>query len=144
MKKIVVKKDDGTVAIILPTLEATPKLLERDAKAVPGYVSHREIDDSELPQDRQFREAWTDDFDTKTVDVHIPKAHDICRDKFRRLRKAKLATLDIQFMQAIENFESIDEISKKKQALRDVTKVELPTTIEELSNFLPDILKDES
>ena len=144
MKKIAVKKDDGTVAIVIPTPEATPELMERDAKAVPGYVSHREIDDDQLPQDRTFRNAWTDDLDTITVDVHMPKAHEIYRDKLRYLRKAKLAALDIKFMQALENSESVSEISKKKQELRDITKIELPSTVEELSNFLPDILKDES
>lgn len=144
MKKIAVKRDDGTVAIIIPTLESTPELMERDAKAVPGYVSHREIDDEHIPEDRTFRNAWTDDLDTPTIDVHIPKAHDIYRDRLRYLRKPRLAELDIQFMKAIEKNESVTEISAKKQELRDITKIDLPNTVEELLNFLPDALKDES
>jgi hypothetical protein len=33
------------------------------------------------------------------------------------------------------------EIAAKKQELRDVTEVSLPDTVDELKNFLPNILK---
>ena len=34
------------------------------------------------------------------------------------------------------------EIAVKKQVLRDITKIELPTNIIELNNFWPEILND--
>ena len=139
MKKIAVKRSDGGVSIIVPTNEATPALLLRDALAVVGYVSHREIEDNKIPTDRYFRNAWTDDNPTTTVDVDITKAKDIKKNYMRQLRKPKLEALDIEFMKALEtgDTQAQSSIAAKKQELRAVTDLSLPETVEELKAFLP-------
>lgn len=143
MKKIVVKRADGGVSIIHPTNEATPELLERDALATAGYVSHREIDDSQLPADRVFRDAWTDDYPTDTVDVNIKKAQAIKYDTFRVLRTPLLSAADIEYLRALEAGDTKTQlaVAAKKKALRDITKIELPDDVDALAAFMPKELR---
>jgi hypothetical protein len=139
MRKIAVKRNDGGVSIIIPTHEATPELLLRDALACEGYLSHREIDDFELSQDRYFRNAW---MDNGKLDIDPVKALEIKKEKLRALRKPKLEELDVEFMRAVELGDAILQsyIAKKKQILRDVT-LNLPTDLVELRDYMPDCLK---
>src|SRR3990167_793672 len=143
MKKISVKRNDGGVSIIIPADEATPELLERDALAVIGYVSHREIEDFDIPPDRTFRNAWTDDLPGSKIDINLPKAKEIKKDQLRILRKPKLEALDIEFMLALEAGDTAkqQELAAKKKELRDVTKLILPDTIDDLKDFVPTILQ---
>lgn len=139
MRKLAVTRNDGGISIVIPTNEATPELMLRDALKVAGYVSHREIDDSELPQDRYFREAW---MDNGKLNIDPDKALEIKKDKLRALRAPKFSELDVSFMRAVEAGDSVlqVDIAKQKQVLRDVT-LNLPTDLEELKNFCPDCLK---
>lgn len=141
MRKIAVKRLDGGVSIIVPTDEGTSELLMRDALAVEGYVSHREIDDNQIPEDRYFRNAWTDDFQTKTIDINSDKALEIKKNKLRILRAPKLEALDIEYIKAIEKSDGELQatISDKKQVLRDVT-LNLPADLIELKNYMPQCL----
>lgn len=114
MKKIAVKRIDGGVSIICPTSEATPELLERDIKAVQGYVSHREIDDNELPSDRVFRNAWCDDNGIR---------HDLdkCRALIRDKRNSSLAELDKKaFAESRKPAGDLNKINSEAQRLRNI------------------------
>lgn len=143
MNKIVVKRSDGGVSILIPTHEATPETMLRDALRVEGYVSHREISDDSIPSNRIFRNAWTDDLPTPTIDVDLTKAKSIKLDQFRILRAPLLAKLDIQFQRALEeaNETKKADIINSKQILRDVTSIPLPDDIDELAAFIPDCLQ---
>ena len=57
----------------------------------------------------------------------MTKAREIWRDKWRTARKPLLEALDIEFMRAVEAGDKAkqNEIGRKKQQLRDVTKVNL-------------------
>ena len=92
------------------------------------------------PFDIYFREAW--ELENSTLSVNINKAKDIHIDNFRAFRKPLLAALDIEFMRAVESSDSIrqSEIASQKQALRDVTTIELPDTLEGIKSIWPDIL----
>lgn len=142
MRKIVVKREDGGVSIITPLEGVTEDLILRDILAVPGYVSHREIEDSAIPGDRYFRNAWTDDLPTTTVDIDIEKAKAIKKDIFRSMRANKFPPLDVAFMKAVESGDDTlkSQIAAKKQELRDVTTLALSDNIEELKKFVPDCL----
>lgn len=61
---------------------------------------------------------------------------------FRKARKGLLKDLDVDFLRAIELEDTSlqKEIAAKKQALRDVTKTELPNTLEGIKNTWPEIL----
>lgn len=67
---------------------------------------------------------------------------EIQKNRWRGKRNHILADLDIQFLRAIEENDDVkkQEIINKKNTLRDITKTEMPLTIDEILNFWPDIL----
>lgn len=66
MQRIIFQQDDGRVAIIIPTLEALANysIEEIAQKDVPFGKPYKIIDESEIPSDRTFRDAWTIDEST--------------------------------------------------------------------------------
>jgi hypothetical protein len=75
--------------------------------------------------------------------VNPNKAKAIWKDKWREARKPLLASLDIEFMKAVEaaDTEKQAEIALKKQALRDVTHTEIAgNTPEEIKAVWPSVL----
>ena len=75
--------------------------------------------------------------------VNPDKAKAILKDKWREARKPLLASLDIEFMKAVEtaDTEKQAEIASKKQALRDVTQTEIVgNTPEEIKAVWPSVL----
>ena len=77
--------------------------------------------------------------------VNSDKAKAIWKDKWREARKPLLASLDIEFMKAVEtaDAEKQAEIASKKQELRDVTNTPiLGTTPEEIKSVWPEVLND--
>jgi len=69
MNKIIYKNTDGTISIITPTEEALNSMtIEQIAKKdVPTGLKYKIVDVSEIPSDREFRNAWTID-DTELTD----------------------------------------------------------------------------
>ena len=61
MKKIIYPQETG-IAVITPTGELS--LEETALKDVPTGVKYKIIDASDLPEDRDFRNAWEFDFTT--------------------------------------------------------------------------------
>ena len=68
MTKILYKQDDGIVAIITPILSeinpVTGKVFtinEVAVKDVPTDKKYKIVEDSDIPTDRSFRDAWTVD-----------------------------------------------------------------------------------
>ena len=61
--KIIYQTDDGDVAIITPTQDALTFMTidEIAKKDVPTGVKYKIVEDSYLPVDRTYREAWTID-----------------------------------------------------------------------------------
>jgi len=75
--------------------------------------------------------------------INPDKAKAIWKDKWREARKPLLASLDIEFMKAVESADTGKqaEISAQKQALRDVTKTEIVgNTPEEIKAVWPSVL----
>jgi hypothetical protein len=75
--------------------------------------------------------------------INPDKAKVIWKDKWRQARKPLLASLDIEFMKAVEMGDVTRqvEIASQKQALRDVTLTEIATnTPEEIKSVWPEIL----
>ena len=69
--KIIYKNSDGSVAVIHPTPEALEFMtIEEIAKKdVPTGLPFAIVEDSEIPTDRTFRDAWTVDEATLTDGV---------------------------------------------------------------------------
>jgi len=59
MKKIIYPNETG-IAVIIPTGELS--LEETALKDVPSGVKYKIINSSDLPQERDFRNAWEFDF----------------------------------------------------------------------------------
>ena len=63
MKRIIYKNPDNSVSIIIPAPEALQSMtIEQIAKKdVPTGLKYKIVDVSEIPNDREFRNAWTID-----------------------------------------------------------------------------------
>mgnify|MGYP001017832877 FL=1 len=60
MKRIIYPTDDGGVAVIIPAPEflETHTIEELAAKDVPTGKAYQIVDESDVPSDRTFRNAW--------------------------------------------------------------------------------------
>lgn len=164
-KVIVFKNDDGTCGIIIPapdmlcktskTRALVPELAQATQaqviewvanKDVPAGKSYRIINRSQIPSDRTFRNAWTDDLDTETVDVNMEAAREIQMESIRKLRDVKLAELDIPNMSAISrgDMEAAASLEAQKQVLRDIPQtfdLTVFSTPNTLKNAIPEELQ---
>lgn len=103
-------------------------------------VSVRAHDVSELPPHREFRNAWTHDGVTLSVDM--PKARVIHMDRIRRARKPELERLDVEWMRAMgkKDQAAADTFEAQREALRQIPQVfdlNMATTPEELRSMWP-------
>ena len=112
MSKIIYSNSDGTVSIITPVGDVNDSI-----KDVPSGLSYEIVEDSAIPTDRSFRNAWK--HNSKTIETDMTKAKEIHKDKIRIARTPKLAELDIEFQKALETSSSTTDIIAKKPALRD-------------------------
>lgn len=145
---IIHKRVDGGVSITAFSQPLSLEQIEQHAQDITtsekDFISYRIVsDDSLIPKDRYFRNAWTDDNPTDTVDIDMNKAINIKKDKLREIRKPLLEKLDVEYIKALEQADSdkITTIINKKQELRDITN-NLPDNIEDLKNFLPNCLNN--
>lgn len=56
--RIIYPTDDGGVAVIIPAPECGLTIEEIAAKDVPAGKPFKIVEDSEIPADRTFRNAW--------------------------------------------------------------------------------------
>ena len=112
MSRIIYTNSDGTVSIITPVGNVSDSI-----KDVPSGLSYEIVEDSVIPKDRSFRNAWKQN--SKTIETDMTKAKEIHKDKIRTARTPKLAELDIEFQKAQETSADTSAIVAKKQALRD-------------------------
>ena len=112
MSKIIYTNPDGTVSIIIPVGNVNDSI-----KDVPDGLSYEIVEDSVIPTDRAFRNAWKQN--NKTIETDMAKAREIHKTNIRNARIPKLAELDIEFQKALETSASTTDIVSKKQALRD-------------------------
>lgn len=142
---IIIKRSDGGVSILhLVGGKDILSEIEKWKTTAPGeYISHREMDIEAIPQDRTFRDAWADVTAEAVIDHDMKKCRNIWRDRMRAARAPKLAALDIEAAKAVESGGDLRQISAKKQALRDITKlpeIEIAKTPDELKSVWPESL----
>lgn len=56
--RIIFRKEDGGVAVIIPAPDCGLTIEQIAAKDVPAGAPHRIVDVSTIPSDRTFRAAW--------------------------------------------------------------------------------------
>lgn len=93
-------------------------------KSIPkNAINTRPIQLSDLPADREFRNAWCDVTPESTVDIDLEKAKDIKLSELRKKRDEELLKTDSEFVQAFSSDDQagLEKIKKKKQKLREMT-----------------------
>jgi len=141
MKVRIIYKKDGGVSVVYPAPksrrpdETEDQWLERVfSKSTPEGAEFKDIDtDIEDLSDRTFRNAWVKGVNGKAVDVDIPKAREITKDRLRIERKPLLDEQDVLFIKAQEIGADFTKIVAEKQRLRDITKLaDIAVTLDEL------------
>tara|TARA_A100001515_G_scaffold76394_1_gene60718 strand:+ start:712 stop:1197 length:486 start_codon:yes stop_codon:yes gene_type:complete len=91
-------------------------------KDVPDGVSYSIVEDSSVPTDLSFRDAWKGvgiGTTGATITEDITKAKEIHKTNIRLARASKFTDLDIEYQRALETSADTSTIVAKKQALRD-------------------------
>lgn len=131
---ITYSQPNGQLAVVVPCGDVNDAI-----KDVPQGTEYTIVESLDI--DNEFFDAY--EFDKNIgAKINIIKAKEIQLDKFRATRTILLEKLDIDFMRAVEadNTTSQQEIASKKQALRDVTKTELPDDLLGIKSTWPNIL----
>jgi hypothetical protein len=150
-KKIVFTRPDGGVSIIYPciSVEDPPGMTFEQALArarlnLPAdAINPTEVTSAQVPVDTTFRNAWK--HSVNGLEVDMPKARDLWRDKMREARAPLLTDLDVQYIRADEANDTAKkkQIADQKTALRDVTAspaIDAASTPEALKLVWPVIL----
>lgn len=122
--------DHGVEKIIEKEVETTRPMTDAEwemhvwDRSVPVEFieSARWVDEVDMPQTREFRDAWRNIDETTKVNICCKEARDIALEDLRRKRNEKLDKLDKDFLLAIERDLDTAPIKQKKQELRDVTE----------------------
>jgi len=126
---------NGQVAVVIPCGDVNNAI-----KDVPAGTEYKIVDSLDI--DNNYFNAY--EFDTELgAKVNIERAKAIHLNKFRSARTLLLAALDVSFMRSVEagNTDLQKEIASKKQALRDVTSINLPDDLAGIKATWPEILK---
>jgi hypothetical protein len=115
MKRVITEMPDGTVAVSTHNPNS-PVTIEEFAKKVSKGAAYEIVDESAIPSDRYFRDAWK--VKTGGVEVDMPRARDIHMKNIRTERNKKLEALDVETLKG-------NDVQAEKQILRD-----LPTTVD--------------
>ncbi len=151
MNKLAYTNEYGGVSIVVPALK---KDIEKvlgplsDAayeahvreRSVPAGVIAYEVTDANLPNTREFRDAWI--INNKVIEHDLEKAKAIQLFRIRAARQPKLQELDVKYSIALESGdkELMTAIVQQKQALRDITeplKNAQLSTIDDVKKFSP-------
>lgn len=152
MRKIIYTAADGTTHVVTPNPrdalfagfsdeqieQAVMDGLMRD-RADPssfafGGSEPMWIEETLVPTDRSFRDAWK--IDGGKIDHDMGKAREITKNRLRAERAPLLAKLDVQFMRALEAASDTAAITAEKQRLRDVTTLaDTAVTLDDLRSI---------
>ena len=129
MAKIIIH-DDGDKLKITSYLSPT-KTIEEVAQKIYGEKSYMIIDESDLPNETDFVDAWT--IENNLVVISMARAKAQKKDQLRAERKPLIEAQDILFMKALEISADTTAIVAEKKRLRDITNaVDSCTTTDEL------------
>ena len=123
-----VRLDDGTVAVAdLINWEKDPsdeyiedelgRMSFPDGKSVRSW---RRVEREDIPEARDFREAWVDS--GESIEHDMPKVRAIHMQRIREARNARFPALDAEYMRALGTGDaySAATIEAKRQELRDL------------------------
>ncbi len=129
MNKIVYKNETG-ISVITPTAGEKKVRIDNEIvimsamdcalRSVPKNAEYKIIDESELPQDRIFRNAWN--YDLKE---DISKSKEIWKDKLRRDREPLFIANDLKIRDANIDKDTtvLIEAIAERDRLRDIPQL---------------------
>ena len=130
----IIYPNDGGVSIVVASTHWKGTMEELAQKDVPSGKPYKIVEDSVIPSDRTFRDAWEN---YEEINVNFSKAQTITKERLRRERKPLLEEQDILFIRAVENSQDKSEIVTEKQRLRDITQLaDNATTLDELKAII--------
>ena len=126
-------EESGHLAVFAPTSQALSQTSMEDLLAQQGITSnYLVLSSADLPNaDRDFRDAW--EIDSASVVVNLEKAKEITKARLREEREPLLASLDVDYMRALELGSDTTEIVNEKNRLRDIT--DIPDTAQSLDEL---------
>lgn len=139
MRKIIFTRTDGGISVVHPVRNTIGETLTTDAeieqrawdKLPEDAINPQFVEETEIPTDRTFRNAWK--VEDGSVAVDMGKAKDLTKDRLRIERKPLLEAQDVAFQRALETGANTAAIVSEKQRLRDITKqVDALTSLDEL------------
>ena len=131
--RIVYPNDTGGVSVIIPSPNWGGTMEELAAKDVPNGKAYKIVEDSAVPTDRAFRDAWEN---YEAIAVSMTKAKEITKTRLRAERKPLLEAQDVLFMKAQESSSDTAAIVTEKQRLRDITaSADSASTLDELKGL---------
>jgi hypothetical protein len=136
MPKVIIycQPESNRVAVCNPVQSINLSIDQIAKKDVPRGCPYTICNSSELPTDDTFFDAWIYDQSVGNVpiNVDVPEVHSIWKNKWRAAREPILKILDVEWMRALEqgNTALTQELASKKQALRDVTLITLPSKVQ--------------
>ena len=143
MKKIIYTNSDGALCIVHPCCNTYGETLTTDAeieqrawnKLPVDAINPVFVDESVIPTDRTFRNAWEHGGDSVTQ--NITKAKNIAHDKRREARSAEFAPLDIKATIPSEATaaEAARAVVRAKYATMQ-TAIESASTVDEIKSAL--------
>jgi len=128
--RIILKNQDGSVSVLYPVLECgltVEQIAEKDSHGTPYEI----VEDSEIPADQDFRNAWI--HNGRKIEIDFVKAKEITKNRLRDERKPLLENLDVEVMRNMSDPVKLAEIEAQKQVLRDLPQqVDNLKTVDEL------------
>jgi len=116
--RVIFPKPDGGVSIAIPTDEflQTHTMEDVAAQVVPAGVPYAIVEDSEIPSDRFFRDAWA--VNGSSIEVRLDKAKVIAHDRRRAAREKDFAPFDDIIAKQIPGA-SAQQAEAERQKIRD-------------------------
>jgi Flp pilus assembly secretin CpaC len=135
MSRIIFKSDENSVAVVVPSPKYSGTIEELAESVVPDSTSYEIVEDSDVPSDRTFRNAWT--LEGSTLSVNMGKAKDIAHSARRTDRDILMAPLDIKATIPAEQ----SQAEVEREAIRDANaelqiKIDACETPEALSKLI--------
>jgi hypothetical protein len=133
--RIVYLNDKGGISVVIPSPRWSGTMEELADKDVPDGKPYKIVEDSVIPSDRTFRDAWEN---YEEINVNFSKAQTLTKQRLREERKPLLEEQDVAFIRAQESGADTSGIVAEKQRLRDITNLaDDATTLDELKALKP-------
>jgi len=114
MKVIIYTNESGGVSVVTPTGDLPLEVVAQ--KDTPDNADYEIIDDSELPSDRFFRNAWVKE--GKKVKEDLKKSKEIAHNQRRQKRAEEFTPYDEVIMKQIPG-NDMKNAETERQKIRD-------------------------